>query len=666
MTDLPKPTDPFGERRPGARLREAREAANRSIESVAASLLLDRKTIEAIEADAFDRLSAPTFVRGYLRSYARELGIPADPILEMYDRHGFEPPPLAAGIAEAAQAHTSDTVVRLVTYAVAAVLVVLVGLWWHGQEDRGFGIGDYLFSDSSDSAAEAPPAFGGEPETAPLNDGREGESAVATFGGSPEASRDHDSTIPSSTEVSAEGPSPAEDTAPGGIAAETPALVEDTTPDTIAAATPALADDTTPGTIAAATPDPDDDTTPGTIAAATPDPDDDTTPRTIAAATPAPDEDATTGTIAAATPAPDDDTAPGTTAAATPAPDDHTTPGAIAAATPAPDEDTTPGTVAAATPALTDDTTPGTIAAATPALTDDTTPGTIAAATPAPDDDTTPGTVAAATPALTDDTTPGTIAAATPALTDDTTPGTIAAATPAPNDDTTPDDGAAAGARSVSGSDSAAPTPSTEATPPTETAPTAVRFGGTGTTLPQSAPAVPGTGTGTSTAIAAELPGLVLEFAHESWVEVYDSERTRLFFGLVEPGQVLDFDEAQPFDVLLGFGKDVRVTIDGEAFDHTPYIKHGVARFKVGTTSAPDAESASLDASAEPGDPGDPGEPALPDASADIEAAASTDASVGSDEVGRPDSVTTNDDGTDSRRTSRDRESATSSASMRR
>ena len=157
MRSMPEPTEPFVERGPGARLREAREAANITADKVAASLLLDADTIRALEADAFDRLPAPTFVRGYLRGYARVVGLPAGPILDLYDRRGFEPPPLATGVSEASQAHTSDTVVRLVTYAVAAVLVVLVALWWHSQEGGGFGIGSDLLSWWSDpeSASDA-------------------------------------------------------------------------------------------------------------------------------------------------------------------------------------------------------------------------------------------------------------------------------------------------------------------------------------------------------------------------------------------------------------------------------------------------------------------------------------------------------------------------------
>ena len=102
---------------------------------------------------------------------------------------------------------------------------------------------------------------------------------------------------------------------------------------------------------------------------------------------------------------------------------------------------------------------------------------------------------------------------------------------------------------------------------------------------------------------------LVLEFTHESWVEVYDRERTRLFFGLVQPGRVLSFDGMRPFDVLLGFGNDVRVTIDGRAFDHTPYLKHGVARFSVGagaevdTGGAESGDATSTDAAGSPAIP---------------------------------------------------------------
>ena len=183
MQGIPEPTEPFIERGPGARLRAAREAAHISVDKVATSLLLDTDTIEALEADAFDRLPAPTFVRGYLRGYARIVGLPAAPILELYDSRGFEPPPLATGVSESSQAHTSDTAVRVVTYAVAAVLVVLVAAWWHSQEGGGFDIGSDLLDWSSDPEPESTAESDSESTSVPES---EADSSLA-FADVPEA-----------------------------------------------------------------------------------------------------------------------------------------------------------------------------------------------------------------------------------------------------------------------------------------------------------------------------------------------------------------------------------------------------------------------------------------------------------------------------------------------
>ncbi|WP_202844675.1 helix-turn-helix domain-containing protein [Luteimonas saliphila] len=59
----------------GERLRLAREAAGLEIAEVARRLKMPVRVIESLEADAWDRLDAPVFVRGQLRSYARLLGV---------------------------------------------------------------------------------------------------------------------------------------------------------------------------------------------------------------------------------------------------------------------------------------------------------------------------------------------------------------------------------------------------------------------------------------------------------------------------------------------------------------------------------------------------------------------------------------------------------------
>ena len=449
----PRLAAPLDSNGPGAHLRKVREETDVTIDKVAATLLLDTATVEALEADAYDRLPAPTFVRGYLRGYARVLGLPSGPILDMYNRQGFEPPPLSPEVTESKQAHPSDAMFRLVTYSVAAVLVLLVGLWWHSQEDGGFGIGGELFGWSEDAGRD-PTAAATDESGAGAVDGEAGDGAVAMAPGRVAALPGGDRPVP---------PSPAGDTAPGD-------------PDSTGAA---------PGVTG---------TEGGSGEAAAP-------------GEPLRDEGASAAT----------------------APVENVAAGGIVVAGPAPAEAAIPGVTADREAPATRGSGPRSAAEA----------GVDAGA----------GTGGEAGADRADGGSPA------PASDSDIAGGGNA---PAPE---------SSGGTDVAGETAGA---SSAAAPVSETA-----------------GATADTGTGTSAEPRTFRSGLVLEFEHESWVEVYDGDRSRLFFGLVQPGRVLSFDGPQPFDVLLGFGKDVRVAIDGQAFDHTPYLKHGVGRFSVG--SSPDA-----------------------------------------------------------------------------
>lgn len=61
----------------GLRLRHAREKERWSKEAVAQQLKFPVAVIEAIEREDWNRLGAPIFVRSYISSYARLLGLPA-------------------------------------------------------------------------------------------------------------------------------------------------------------------------------------------------------------------------------------------------------------------------------------------------------------------------------------------------------------------------------------------------------------------------------------------------------------------------------------------------------------------------------------------------------------------------------------------------------------
>lgn len=72
----PEPTEG-----PGRRLRAARQAKGIGLDKVASQLHLGQHLLEALEQDDYERLPGAVFVRGYIRNYARLLGIDKESLL---------------------------------------------------------------------------------------------------------------------------------------------------------------------------------------------------------------------------------------------------------------------------------------------------------------------------------------------------------------------------------------------------------------------------------------------------------------------------------------------------------------------------------------------------------------------------------------------------------
>jgi len=66
---------------PGVMLRHAREARGESLAEVAQALKLSVRQLDALESGRHEALPGPAFVRGFLRNYARHLGIDPEPVL---------------------------------------------------------------------------------------------------------------------------------------------------------------------------------------------------------------------------------------------------------------------------------------------------------------------------------------------------------------------------------------------------------------------------------------------------------------------------------------------------------------------------------------------------------------------------------------------------------
>jgi len=108
---------------PGVALRAARTAQNLSVGEVARQLRLSVAQVEAIEANAFERLPGPVFVRGFVRNYARLLHLDPDVVLRSLAPPAAEEESHVPAIARGKPMPAARTV-RWPRYAVLLVMLL--------------------------------------------------------------------------------------------------------------------------------------------------------------------------------------------------------------------------------------------------------------------------------------------------------------------------------------------------------------------------------------------------------------------------------------------------------------------------------------------------------------------------------------------------------------
>lgn len=117
----------------GKMLREARELAGLSVADVAHQIKFAPRQIEALEADDFQNLPEMTFVRGFVRSYAKILNQDAQPLLAALPQADATPMPLIPVSVEVpfpvASSPQRQNLVLLGAALLLAVLVVAFAVW---------------------------------------------------------------------------------------------------------------------------------------------------------------------------------------------------------------------------------------------------------------------------------------------------------------------------------------------------------------------------------------------------------------------------------------------------------------------------------------------------------------------------------------------------------
>jgi cytoskeleton protein RodZ len=116
---------------PGDQLQAARIQQGLSIEDVATRMHLSLGILESIEENNFDDITAPIFVKGYLRAYARLVSLDEDEMIQRYvEFYSNDDPPINTTSQMAPEISAQDARIKWTTYLVIIVLIALLSAWW--------------------------------------------------------------------------------------------------------------------------------------------------------------------------------------------------------------------------------------------------------------------------------------------------------------------------------------------------------------------------------------------------------------------------------------------------------------------------------------------------------------------------------------------------------
>jgi len=178
----------------GQILRDARAAQGIALDDAAARLRLMHRQIEAMEADDFESLGQPVFARGFVRNYARLLGLAPEALLARMQ--GAPAEPAAVSPADQPVSHSWLTspwlMLSLLGLVVAVAVPVVLDLWLNsgvgdGSTERGPVVAQTQAARAAAPAPVAEPAEAVPPvvEAAPAEPDAPAEPAAAAAPATP-------------------------------------------------------------------------------------------------------------------------------------------------------------------------------------------------------------------------------------------------------------------------------------------------------------------------------------------------------------------------------------------------------------------------------------------------------------------------------------------------
>ncbi len=225
----------------GENLRQARQARNITLQEIAASTKISSRALQALEDEHFEQLPGGIFNKGFVRAYARCVGLDEEKTIAEYLIAAKVAPSeidmevMSTQVAAAAGTRQPWSPNAASVVGVLAVIVALgMGAIWlreHRKEVGELTVRRPTESAAADTTATAPPAqavVASEPNPAPqsppnggeLNPSQDATKSDATKSATPSSTQDASSSAAPAASKTSHSPDQSEKPAVGGSAAQ--------------------------------------------------------------------------------------------------------------------------------------------------------------------------------------------------------------------------------------------------------------------------------------------------------------------------------------------------------------------------------------------------------------------------------------------------------------
>ena len=115
----------------GEVLHKKRENIGLSIDHVANQLNLDSELIELLEKNDYEKFNIETYLRGYLRAYAKVLDLDDDMVINLYKESNPEKTPeILPNVKPKIQRNITDRSVKLFSYIIGITIALSILVWY--------------------------------------------------------------------------------------------------------------------------------------------------------------------------------------------------------------------------------------------------------------------------------------------------------------------------------------------------------------------------------------------------------------------------------------------------------------------------------------------------------------------------------------------------------